>query len=1019
MNTTILATMLFLSPAVDLRSIGDAPLHCVRFVDRNEGWAAGSDGALWHTIDGGASWELQPTMTSGMIRALQFLTPYTGFAVAREEVQSTGGSAGILLSTRDGGLTWSRLAPGALPGIQSVAFFDENNGLAIGDGTDRWPGGLYRTNDGGRSWTPLPAARGGAWRSAHATDMNTAVLVGSWGRLGVLRDGVFAPADVDYPGARHVRSVSVAGKRAVAVGQGGLVLVSPDTAGVRYGFADLGLNANELESVDLRGVCCVGDHVWIVGSPGSIVFHSADGGTTWERISTGQSLPLNDVFFLDNLRGWAVGELGTILATSDGGKTWKVQRRGGQRAAVLCIHARGKDVPLDLIATLGGDSGYLVTTLGVTSADAVAASPVRATEDWRLQTATRKAGGASAEMLHGFPIPPQFETSDRDELTKHWNEKHSGRATEHLVAEFAMAIRMWQPEVVITDFAGSPAETLVVEAIRDAVAKAGDANAFPDQLKTWKLAPWSAKKLFGLWDGPGQPSTIVTTSEFARALGDSPREYAARVVGLVGERGTMPKQRGFRFLGGTAPPPGGSLMEGIRLAPGGTARRGAPDETGNAHDAIEKHLRELRTLQTVSVETTGVLGDPSAALGRIGPVLDKLPAEQASHAALLVADQYARMGQWQLAREAYGLAAKKYAKQPAGLEAMRWLVRYHSSGEARRREELKQNVSLMRAEFKASANIPTRNEPFRPGSGVRPLAETTTLRDKQPIFDPIAARRWYEPALELETQFASHGVQVANDPSIRFCLAAAKRQLGDADTGKEWLRKFLAEQAGQSVDDPWRMTARQELWLMERMGPAPRGAAVCRRTSERPHLDGKLEDPCWNAATPISLKHKSGSIDERYSTQARFAFDDEYLYMAVECKYPADTYRPPIETRHRDADVSSFDRVELMLDIDRDYQTYYRLRVDQRGALADDCWGDATWNPRWFVAFSSNNVGYTVEAAITLSDLSGDPLPTGKSWAMNLVRIVPGRGIQSWSTPADVQPRPDGCGVLMFQSDAK
>src|SRR4051812_9265878 len=63
----------------------------------------------------------------------------------------------------------------------------------------------------------------------------------------------------------------------------------------------------------------------------------------------GQTLPLNAVYFLDARHGWAVGELGTILGTTDGGKTWKVQHRGGQRSAVLFI-PRAKDAPLELAA---------------------------------------------------------------------------------------------------------------------------------------------------------------------------------------------------------------------------------------------------------------------------------------------------------------------------------------------------------------------------------------------------------------------------------------------------------------------------------------------------------------------------------------------------------------------------------------------------------------------------------------------------------------------------------------------
>ena len=39
--------------ADDLRCWEDAALHAVQFLDADEGWAAGDEGAVWHTIDGG------------------------------------------------------------------------------------------------------------------------------------------------------------------------------------------------------------------------------------------------------------------------------------------------------------------------------------------------------------------------------------------------------------------------------------------------------------------------------------------------------------------------------------------------------------------------------------------------------------------------------------------------------------------------------------------------------------------------------------------------------------------------------------------------------------------------------------------------------------------------------------------------------------------------------------------------------------------------------------------------------
>lgn len=64
---------------------------------------------------------------------------------------------------------------------------------------------------------------------------------------------------------------------------------------------------------------------WAVGEGGNIVA-TTDGGKTWVAQSSGTGVSLQSVHFAtDAMTGWAVGDLGTIIATTDGGKTWKPQ----------------------------------------------------------------------------------------------------------------------------------------------------------------------------------------------------------------------------------------------------------------------------------------------------------------------------------------------------------------------------------------------------------------------------------------------------------------------------------------------------------------------------------------------------------------------------------------------------------------------------------------------------------------------------------------------------------------------
>src|SRR5207302_126301 len=124
---------------------------------------------------------------------------------------------------------------------------------------------------------------------------------------------------------------------------------------------------------------------------------------------------------------------------------------------------------------------------------------------------------------------------------------------------------------------------------------------------------------------------------------------------------------------------------------GGQARRELPpveEEAVKARPAIEKAVQKRRTLEAL-IRGDGVdLAKPEQVLAQIMPALNDMPPDHGARAAYALAQQFAQAGQWVLAREAYLMMADRYPNHPLALEAYRWLVRYQSSGEARRRQEL-------------------------------------------------------------------------------------------------------------------------------------------------------------------------------------------------------------------------------------------------------------------------------------------------------------------------------------------
>ena len=81
-------------------------------------------------------------------------------------------------------------------------------------------------------------------------------------------------------------------------------------------------------TMNLHGVAFVGDsYGWAVGDGGTILATS-NGGSTWTPQTSGTSSNLFSVAFPDLVHGWAVGANGTILYTGDGGSTWTPQSSG-------------------------------------------------------------------------------------------------------------------------------------------------------------------------------------------------------------------------------------------------------------------------------------------------------------------------------------------------------------------------------------------------------------------------------------------------------------------------------------------------------------------------------------------------------------------------------------------------------------------------------------------------------------------------------------------------------------------
>ena len=236
---------------------------------------------------------------------------------------------------------------------------------------------------------------------------------------------------------------------------------------------------------DFAAVTVRGPKCWIAGSPGARVFHTTDAGRTWTAHDTGCNVPIRAMAFSDDDHGWAVGELGVILTTTDGGRSWRRQRAGGLRAPLLGFFVDPEDVPLELFARLSGNEGYLgvVDVLGRRDIELPDREPVPAVE--RLHEAVVHVGGCAATAAWRFPLRQQGLRIGSQQIVETWARAGDGHAMEELVGHMVRRIRTWRPEVIVIQDASDeddPADGLIQKAIVRAVRDADDANAFAGQL---------------------------------------------------------------------------------------------------------------------------------------------------------------------------------------------------------------------------------------------------------------------------------------------------------------------------------------------------------------------------------------------------------------------------------------------------------------------------------------------------------------------------------------------------------
>jgi len=178
--------------------------------------------------------------------------------------------------------------------------------------------------------------------------------------------------------------------------------------------------------------------------------------------------------------------------------------------------------------------------------------------------------------------------------------------------------------------------------------------------------------------------------------------------------------------------------------------------------------------------------------------------------------------------------------------------------------------------------------------------------------------------------------------------------------------------------------------LLLALAQAPHLTAA--RAPQAPAIDGRLDDPVWQLATPsdaFTQKFPDEGRAPSEHTVVRVLYDDDAVYVGFECAQ----LRAPMVARltRRDREIEA-DHVSIAIDTRRDGRSAFQFTVNAAGVLSDyllfnDTDSSSDWDENWEARTARSASGWSAEFRIPLRILRFERLPV-QDWGFQARRYI-------------------------------